>query len=50
MPILFRQTSHDIAFGYSPIEKMGGDNIVRYSWYGVNGCVYFDPDVRIENM
>lgn len=34
MPILFRQTSHDIAFGCSPIEKMGGDNIVTYSMYG----------------
>ena len=34
MPILFRQTSHDIAFGRSPIEKMGGDNIVTYSMYG----------------
>jgi alpha-tubulin suppressor-like RCC1 family protein len=33
MPIFFNNTSHDIAFGRLPIEKMGGDKLT-YSMYG----------------
>jgi alpha-tubulin suppressor-like RCC1 family protein len=34
MPVIIRNKSYDITFGHSPIEKMGGDNIVTYSMYG----------------
>lgn len=33
MPVYFKNTSHDIVFGESPIEKMGGDK-VTFSMYG----------------
>lgn len=34
MPVIIRNKSYDIALGHSPIEKMGGDNVVTYSMYG----------------
>lgn len=33
MPVYFKNTSHDIIFGESPIEKMGG-NKITFSMYG----------------
>ena len=34
MPIYLNNKSYDIALGNTPIEKMGGDNMVTYSMYG----------------
>lgn len=47
MPIYFRNTSHDIMIGKSPIEKMGGDKLT-YSMYGDNIPVV--PNFNTETL
>lgn len=46
MPVYFKNTSHDIVFGESPIEKMGG-NKLTFSMYGENIPVVLEDGENI---
>ena len=47
MPIILNNKSYTLALGNTPIEKLGGDNMVTYSMYGEEPPMKGDDSITV---